>query len=61
MTDDQRLSSGYEIDATEGRDHALRPKKLDDFMLDQAQKSQFNSELYNSVLDLSRLLLKYAK
>ena len=32
MTDDQRLSSGYEIDATEGRDHALRPKKLDDFI-----------------------------
>ena len=32
MSDDQRLSSGYEIDASDGRDHALRPKKLEDFI-----------------------------
>ena len=32
MSDDQRLSSAHEIEATEGHDHALRPKKLDDFI-----------------------------
>ena len=32
MSDDQRLSSAHEIEPTEGRDHALRPKRLDDFI-----------------------------
>ena len=32
MSEDQRLSSGHEIDATEAYDHALRPKKLVDFI-----------------------------
>ena len=32
MTDDNRLSSGYEIENSEGQDHALRPKSLEGFI-----------------------------
>ena len=32
MTDDNRLSSGHQIDHSEGQDHALRPKTLVDFI-----------------------------
>ena len=40
---------------------SYHPKKLIFYVRSKSQKSQLNSELYNSVLDLSRLLLKYAK
>lgn len=32
MSDDTRLSSGHQIDPSESHDHALRPKRLDDFI-----------------------------
>ena len=32
MSDDQRLSSGHQIEDVEVHDHALRPKRLDDFI-----------------------------
>ncbi|MGC6517887.1 MAG: Holliday junction branch migration DNA helicase RuvB [Candidatus Puniceispirillaceae bacterium] len=32
MSDDHRLSSGYQIDQSEAHDHALRPKQLVDFI-----------------------------
>ena len=36
-------------------------KEVEDFLLENAKKSQDNTKLYNSLVDLAQLMIKYAK
>ena len=40
---------------------SFRSKEVEDFLIEKAKNSADNTELYNSLVDLTKLMIKYAK
>ena len=40
---------------------SFRYKEVGDFLIEKAKESGDNTELYNSLVDLTKLMIKYAK
>ena len=40
---------------------SFRSKEVEDFFIEKAKESSDNTELYNSLVDLTKLMIKYAK
>ena len=40
---------------------SFRYKEVEDFLIEKAKDSADNTELYNSLVDLTKLMIKYAK
>ena len=40
---------------------SFRSKEVEDFLIEKAKNSADNTELYNSLVDLNKLMIKYAK